>query len=243
MNHPAASTFYDLYWEHRTRRGDITAPNRIKLRHEQTIDFIRRQFPKPSSARVLDVGCGDGIIGSMLTPLEYGTIGVDVSGRALELAQRHYAEVRALDLDRDETPEGWQSAFDAVVCLEVLEHIEEPRRAIERIHQICKPGGVAIFSFPNLFSWKNRLMFLRGRWPAEYCTYDPREHLHAFELPTFRDWVIQSGFSVLGTAITPDLPRFSPLRKLMFRMRNVLSRIGPSLWAMQIVLFTERPKA
>jgi hypothetical protein len=128
-----------------------------------------------------------------------------------------------------------------VVCLEVLEHIMTPRENVGRISSLLRPGGVAVFSFPNLFSYRNRWTFLRGQWPSGYTTYDPREHLQVLELPVFREWVGEAGLEFLGTEITPDLPKFRPLRAGMFRARGILNTISPSLFAMQINVFARKP--
>jgi SAM-dependent methyltransferase len=236
MSESSAVNFYEDYWAHRTQRGDHTAANRVKLRHEQAAEFIRRELPMKGTA-LIDLGCGDGIMGQLLSGDGYRITGADISPRALDIAKPHYAAVRQLDMDRDATPPEWRGAFDGVICLEVLEHLEKPGRNIERAFELLKPGGVAAFSYPNIFSWKNRWMFVRGRWPHGYCTYDPREHLQVFELGPFKRMVSDAGFEVMGTAITPDLPKFRPLRKLMFRARGLLNAVGPTFWAMQINVF------
>lgn len=237
----AAASFYDQYWTFRESRGDTTAANRVKLRHEQALEFLAARMDL-RDARVLDMGCGDGIMGQLLGSRGCRVTGIDVSQQALKIAAPHYADVRQLDLDTDDTPPLWLGYYDALVCLEVLEHIVHPQRNIGRAFELCRPGGLAVFSFPNIFSWKNRLMFVRGRWPHGYCTYDPREHLQVFELPQFRRWVAEAGFRLHGIAITPDLPSFKPLRRAMFAMRGALARCGPSLWAMQINVFAEKPR-
>lgn len=243
MTTTSAANFYDNYWDYRVERGDTSADNRVKLRHEQTRDFLQTRFEKLQSVNVLDMGCGDGVLGQLLDKHGYTITGCDVAQRAVELAKPHYSNITQFDLDKDETPRDWVQAFDAVVCLEVLEHIEKPEMNIKRAFEMTKCGGVAIFSFPNIFSWKNRLSFMSGRWPTGYTTYDPREHLHVFELAQFKAWVVNAGFTLVGTAITPDLPSWKPLRKAMFAMRNSLNRFCPSLWAMQINVFAEKPQA
>lgn len=241
MSDFATESFYDAYWEHRIARGDVDSPKRVKLRHEQAAAFLRDRLTAGTGARVLDLGCGDGAMGEMLQSDGYEVEGVDVSPRVLAVAERWYEKTRRFDMNRDELPEAWRSAFDAVVCLEVLEHLEHPRRSIEHALAVLKPGGVAAFSFPNLFSWKNRLAFVRGRWPKSYTTYDPREHLQVFELEAFESWLREAGFVVESRAITPDLPRPQPFRNWMFKARGALGRWSPTLWAMQINVFTHRP--
>lgn len=241
MSDSFAIEFYDRYWAYRYDRGDTVASNRMKLRHQQARAFIRKCFPVAEGVRVLDLGCGDGVMGQLLSPAGYAVTGVDVSHRALALAEPYYAGTQSFDLDSDATPEAWRGAFDAVVCMEVLEHIETPERNIARCFDACKPGGVAAFSFPNLFSLQNRLTFLRGRWPKGYCTYDPREHLQVFELKQFKRWVQQAGFKQLSVAVTPQLPRSGPMRRLMFASRHVFNHVTPSLWAMQLSVFAHKP--
>ena len=234
-----ATAFYDHYWSFRAQRGDVVASNRVKLRHEQAAQHVRRVFQRPTGVRVLDLGCGDGIMGQMLSPMGYCVTGVDVSPRALALAGAHYDSTAELDLDADAVPDQWRAAFDGVVCLEGLEHLERPQQTVRRVLELCRPGGLAVFSFPNLFTWKNRVSFLRGRWPQGYTTYDPREHLQVIELRTFREWVRDASFRVTDVQITPDLPSWRPLRWLMFRQRRALARLGPSLWGVQILVTVE----
>jgi len=236
-----AETFYDRYWSFRIERGDHEAGNRIKLRHEQAAAFIKQRLADRPEGRVIDLGCGDALLAQALQPHEYHLVGTDIADRALRLAEPYCAEVRQLDLDTDDTPPQWMETFDAVACLEVLEHLERPRRNIARSFELLRPRGFAVFSFPNLFSWKNRFCFLRGRWPSGYTTYDPREHLQVFELDEFQRWCRDAGLTLLGTSITPDLPRFRPARRAMFSWRGLLNALCPTLAAMQINVYAQRP--
>lgn len=235
-----AAAFYEGYWSHRIERGDHLAHNRVKLRHEQATAFINKHCPDPAAARVLDLGCGDGLLGQCLHPSGYRIDGADVSPKALSLCEKTYRQTQRLDLDVDPSPEAWRDAFDAVVCLEVLEHLREPQRNLQRVRDALRPGGVAALSYPNLFSWKNRLTFLRGRWPEGYTTYDPVEHLQVFDLPGFKRMVRGAGLELIGLEITPDLPRFKPFRKAMFRSRGFWAKLCPALAAMQINVYARR---
>jgi len=237
----SAAAFYEGYWAHRIERGDHLADNRIKLRHEQATAFIVRHCPDPAAARVLDLGCGDGVLGQCLQPHGYRLSGADVSPKALSLCESLYAQTHLIDLDAESSPEDWSGRFDAVACLEVLEHLREPQRNLRRVCEALRPGGVAALSYPNLFSWKNRLTFLRGRWPQGYTTYDPVEHLQVFDLPGFKAMVRDAGLEVIGLEITPDLPRFKPMRHAMFRSRGVWAKLCPALAAMQVNVYAKRP--
>ena len=234
------TAFYEDYWAHRVERGDHTAGNRVKLRHEQAAGHLRRALAGRVEARVLDLGCGDGLLGQVLEGEGWSLSGADLSGRALDLCRPYYDELQRLDLDADAVPESWRGRFDGVACLEVLEHLRRPEGALAKVREMLTPGGVAALSYPNLFSWKNRLVFLRGRWPEGYTTYDPMEHLQVFDLPGFRRLVAEAGLEVTGLEITPDLPRWKPARRAMFAGRGVLGRVCPSWSAMQINVYARR---
>lgn len=232
--------FYEGYWAHRVERGDTTAANRVKLRHEQAAAFVRGHIPHAATPQVLDLGCGDGLLGQVMQDDGFTLTGADVAPRALDLCRPYYAQTRVFDLDADETPGDWRGGFDAVVCLEVLEHLRRPEHALRRVRESLRRGGVAALSYPNLFSWKNRLVFLHGRWPEGYTTYDPVEHLQVFDLPGFKAMVRDAGLEVTGLEITPDLPRLKPLRRAMFRTRGWWAKLCPSLAAMQINVYARR---
>ena len=236
-----ATQFYEGYWAHRVERGDHTAPNRVKLRHEQAALFFAEHLTEPAKRKVLDLGCGDGLLGQVMKGGGYQLSGADLAPRALDLCRQYYQQTQVFDLDSDETPGAWRDSFDGVACLEVLEHLRRPEHALRRVREALRPGGVAAMSYPNLFSWKNRIVFLRGRWPHGYTTYDPMEHLQVFDLPGFKQKVCDAGLEVMGIEITPDLPKFKPLRKAMFKSRGVLAKLCPALAAMQINVYARRP--
>jgi acetyltransferase-like isoleucine patch superfamily enzyme len=98
---------------------------------------------------VLDVGCGEGFITSMIAERCKRIIGVDYSENAVNTARNNsptleYAHMSATDLPFDD------GTFDKVTCLELIEHVTilQARRAIDEIYRILKPGGSIIGSTP-----------------------------------------------------------------------------------------------
>lgn len=85
--------------------------------------------------RIVDLGCGEGIVGSALRerlPFDFEYRGVEINPAAVELARRRLpgTDVTLGDLLTLEPPPGWA---DLAVCVEVLEHLPDPRAAVERI--------------------------------------------------------------------------------------------------------------
>lgn len=123
---------------------------------------------KLDGARVVDVGCGGGILSESLARKGARVIGIDVAPRVLAVARLHLHE-SGLDVDyREMTVEDLAQeapqTFDVVTCMEMLEHVPDPPSIVRAIHDLVKPGGHAFFSTLN----RTPLAFLLGIVGAEY---------------------------------------------------------------------------
>jgi len=113
--------------------------------------FIRdylREIPKKS--RVLDVGCGEGVLVEEFSNLGYDIIGLD----------QNYSSEFVLRGDIRKMPFSGKN-FDLILCLDVLEYLsyENQEIAISDIRRVLKNDGVVIFSVPNLAHFSSRLSF------------------------------------------------------------------------------------
>ena len=103
-----------------------------------------------SGLRVLDVGCGGGILSEALAERGASVLGIDLAESALQAAEAHRAgqavEYR-LESSRETAARG--EVFDVVTCMEMLEHVADPAAVLRDIHALLKPGGWAFFSTIN----------------------------------------------------------------------------------------------
>jgi len=107
-----------------------------------------------SGKRVVDVGCGGGILSDAMARRGADVLGIDLAGKALKVAQLHaleaatptveYREVSAEAL-AEEKPE----QFDAVTCMEMLEHVPDPSSVVRACAKLAKPNGWVFFSTIN----------------------------------------------------------------------------------------------
>jgi len=114
--------------------------------------YFDRFLPAWQGVRVLDVGCGGGFSCEFMAQRGAIVAGVDQSAPCIQSAKVHAATVGlAIDyqLGTAENLPFDTRCFDAVVCVDVLEHIADLPRTIQEIHRVLKPGGIFFFDTIN----------------------------------------------------------------------------------------------
>lgn len=122
-------------------------------------EFIKHHFQLSNNAKILDLGCGAGILTESLQKQfpNLDITGIDTSQPCIQAAQYHdqsNAITYAIEDSRSHLKKNRQ-CYDAITCLEMLEHVENPEHIIEDIYHLLKPNGICIFSTldRNLYSY------------------------------------------------------------------------------------------
>lgn len=118
-----------------------------RARTALTLELLARLGVAPPS-RVLDAGCGWGTTLEGLERAGYRVVGADISKSALLELERPGRELVELDLNCP-LPEGVEP-FDAVLALDVIEHLDDDRSAVARLGELARPGGLVVVSVPAL---------------------------------------------------------------------------------------------
>ncbi|MCU0932673.1 MAG: bifunctional 2-polyprenyl-6-hydroxyphenol methylase/3-demethylubiquinol 3-O-methyltransferase UbiG [Serpentinimonas sp.] len=119
--------------------------------------------------RVLDVGCGGGILADAMARKGADVLGIDLATKALKVAQLHALEantqgVAYREVSAEELAEEQPASFDVVTCMEMLEHVPDPSSVVRACATLVKPGGWVFFSTIN----RNPKSFLFAIVGAEY---------------------------------------------------------------------------
>ncbi|WP_028310998.1 bifunctional 2-polyprenyl-6-hydroxyphenol methylase/3-demethylubiquinol 3-O-methyltransferase UbiG [Derxia gummosa] len=150
------------WWDPNSEFRPLHEINPIRL------DWINSLCGGLAGKRVVDVGCGGGILTESVARSGATTVGIDLARKPLKVAKLHslesgvavdYREISAEDLAAAE-PE----SFDVVTCMEMLEHVPSPASVIAACARLVKPGGKVFFSTLN----RNPRSYLFAIIGAEY---------------------------------------------------------------------------
>ncbi|MDH3213953.1 MAG: class I SAM-dependent methyltransferase [Myxococcales bacterium] len=140
-----------------------------------------------AGGRVLDVGCGRGVVLGSLADQGFEVHGVEISAEAARGADPRAAIRIAPGLVEAGYPEAF---FDEVLIWHVLEHLRDPRGTLAEARRILRPGGRLVVAVPNFSS-------LQARWTgAAWFHLDLPRHLYHFPLSALRDLLRGTGFAV-----------------------------------------------
>jgi 2-polyprenyl-3-methyl-5-hydroxy-6-metoxy-1,4-benzoquinol methylase len=148
-------------------------------------------------ARVLDLGCAIGRQARQLVALGCSVVGVEADARAAVRAASWCERVVVCDLDLVDLPQQLDSErFDVVAAGDILEHLRDPARLLQSLHQVLVPEGRVVASIPNVAHGSVRLSLLSGAFQYADSGVLDRTHLRFFTLATIQELFQSSGFAI-----------------------------------------------
>lgn len=155
----------------------LRAEARIKVDYVKRI--LREQKVKPGST-VLDIACGAGFLSNELARDGWRVSGIDLSANSIEVAARHAAtqpkpDYRQGDAYRLPYPD---SSFDVALMMDFLEHVDDPKRAVEEAKRVLKPDGLLIFYTFN----RTQIARLLAIHAVEFIARDCPKNFHVWRL-------------------------------------------------------------
>ena len=183
------------WWDPNSEFKPLHAINPLRL------NWIK-SFVSLEGKKVVDVGCGGGILAESISQSGANTTGIDLSEKALKVAELHALEVGAnltyRAISAEDLADEQAEQYDVVTCMEMLEHVPDPASVVRACAKLCKPGGTLFFSTLN----RNPKSYLFAIIGAEYIlkllpkgTHEYTKFIKPSELVAFTR---QAGLEMLG---------------------------------------------
>lgn len=190
--------------------------------HPHVAAKVRALAADPDT-RILDLGCGSGALLERLAAMGYRQLtGVDIRPPAATAAIRY--EQADLDLFRLDAADG---SFDLALAVEVIEHIENPGLFLAELARLLKPGGLALFTTPNLHSAQAKLLFALGDRLKQFDAKGDPTHITPIVLFPFTRLLSRHGLTVLeswGFPLDGSSPTSRPVMQLVASLLRPLLR-------------------
>lgn len=151
----------------------------------------------PPGTKVLDVGCGPGVVAAALVKRRCSVWGIEMDPESAEAAREHCEAVVNSDVEvLDFAASFGSQQFDVVLVLDVLEHLRNPAELLRRLAPLINHGGLIMASIPNITHGAVRLALLSGQFPYSEKGLLDRDHLRFFDAVTVKELFSVAGYSV-----------------------------------------------
>ncbi len=195
-------------------------PVRLTFIRDEAARRFGRDISKPrpfEGLRLLDIGCGGGLLCEPMTRLGFKVTGVDASERNIGVARAHAGQ-QALDIDyRADTAEALlaqgEAPFDVVLNMEVIEHVADPERFLKDCVKLLKPGGMMIVATLNRTLKAHALAVVGAEYVLRWLppgTHDWKKFIKPVEILRFLHGEPVSIAGPFGVSYDPLSGRWAP---------------------------------
>lgn len=167
-------------------------------------DTLRRLKPE----RVFDLGCGAGSIANHMSK-QFEVVGVDLSTSGIAQANEAYPHINLAVGSAYDDLAARYGQFKAVVSLEVVEHLLDPRLYARRLYDLVAPGGAAIVSTPFHGYWKNLALAITGRMDRHFTALWDGGHIKFWSVRTLTLLLREAGFEDLEFHFVGRVPQLA----------------------------------
>lgn len=162
--------------------------------------------------RVFELGCGNGSFAKILNDQGYLVTAVDTSKDGIQLARSSFQGIAFHNGSAYDDLSKKFGKFAAVVSLEVVEHVFEPRKYAATVFELLEPGGTAIISTPYHSYVKNLALAISGKMDAHFTALWDYGHIKFWSIKTLRILLLEAGFREVRFRRVGRIP---PLAKSM----------------------------
>ena len=168
----------------------------FKRRAHNIFRNIITTYAKNKCPKILDVGCGAGVMGRLLGQ-KSNIFGIELDRDLAKLAEAHCEKVYHLDLEKLRGSDIQEDELDFIIFGDVLEHIKNPKYVIDVLKEKLKPGGYAVFSLPNIAQIQFRIKLLFGNFDYEEVGVLAKSHLRLYTYKSSVELIRSAGLKII----------------------------------------------
>ncbi len=214
--------------------------------------------------KILDVGCGTGLLGAQLKLAGNFVYGIDINDTQLKIAAKKLDGIKKVDITK--TKPNLPKDFEVIIFADILEHVIDPTMVLKMFRRYLAPSGKIIISLPNIACYNIRLGLLFGKFDYQDYGVMDRSHLRFFTNKSAKYLVREAGFEIISTDVTPFFLRsifrffkklnshgtsgafeenflksktFALYRRWIFPIERFFTRLIPSLLAYQFIIVAQ----
>lgn len=175
--------------------------------HSYLLPAVVGELKRLGARRILDLGCGNGYFTARLHQAGYDVTGVDHSSSGIALARREYPGIPFARHDlHDELPAEHVGKYDAVVAVEVIEHLLLPRRLMAAATAALRPGGALVITTPYHGYLKNLAIAMTGKFDEHWAPLRDYGHVKFFSRRTLTQLFAEFGYDDIGFRTAGRIP-------------------------------------
>jgi len=186
------------WWDPRGSSKPLHDLNPLRLKF---VERVAAEAGKPlPECRVLDVGCGGGILSEAMAKTGADVLGIDLESTVLEVAELHAAEsgvklsYRAIAAEKLALEAA--NGFDVVTCMEMLEHVPEPASTLAALGALVRPGGQIVISTLNRTPQAFLVAILGAEYVARVLPRGTHEYLRFIKPSELAAWARAAGLEL-----------------------------------------------
>lgn len=193
---------------------------------KEVYDIILKSLPISEGDKLLDIGCGLGEFLSTVKTRGVEKFGVDINEKYLDYCRVQFPDFVLKWGDACEELPFPDEAFDIVVSICVIEHVDNPTMLVREAFRVCRRGGVACFVTPNISRVRRLLMAAHGKRRLETDHRQGWDHHLLWHLLEFEGWKVNK---ILTRFVDCPFYKMLPKRIGRFLSYKVLLRLFPRI--------------
>lgn len=203
-NHADSDDVTDYGW-------DASDPGSSSYLNPKVIEMVAAYKPK----RILDIGCGNGLLAKQLKLAGYDVVGVEYDQTGVDVARATYPDIPFYRFGVQDDPTellAQEAPFDMIVSTEVVEHLFAPHLLVTYSAAVLVDKGIILLSTPYHGYWKNLLITILNKWDSHHMPLWHGGHIKFWSRISLGTLLIEGGFDFIEFQ---GVGRFRPFWKSM----------------------------